>query len=137
MIRRLTGVWAGSTNAQQWAVRDDYFWCRMIYKKGEQRERGFLTGYSKAVQLKAAMETFVNIHLKVRDLLSSVDSLRNMRGSVLGSTCALHRTCPFHCGKSRAGNQHTHDLTADPPAQTKRCHVVGCGCDRTPSWRRS
>jgi hypothetical protein len=29
----------------QWAVRDDYFWCRMIYKKGEQRERGFLTGY--------------------------------------------------------------------------------------------
>lgn len=48
----------------QWAVRDDYFWCNMIYKKGEQRERGFLTGYSKAVKLKAAMETFVNIHLK-------------------------------------------------------------------------
>jgi hypothetical protein len=36
----------------------------MLYKKGEQRERGFLTGYSKAVKLKAAMETFVNIHLR-------------------------------------------------------------------------
>jgi len=74
-LQRLTGVGLpGATNErEQWAVRDDYFWCRMIYKKGEQRERGFLTGYSKAVQLKAAMETYVNIHLKVRRLpLSSV-----------------------------------------------------------------
>mmetsp|Transcript_12113 Transcript_12113/g.23017 ORF Transcript_12113/g.23017 Transcript_12113/m.23017 type:complete len:879 (+) Transcript_12113:141-2777(+) len=57
--------WSARLNTiVQWAVRDDYFWCNMIYKKGEQRERGFLTGYSKAVKLKAAMETFVNIHLK-------------------------------------------------------------------------
>lgn len=120
--------------AQQWAVRDDYFWCRMIYKKGEQRERGFLTGYSKAVQLKAAMETFVNIHLKVRHLLSS------------GCTPEKHewvgawediRTAPESPTQTGEGNQHARDLTADPPPRNQARCVVGWDCGRTPSWRRS
>eukprot|EP00959_Pyramimonas_sp_CCMP1952_P216602 4530418-Pyramimonas_sp.AAC.2 len=79
--------WSARLNTiVQWAVRDDYFWCRMLYKKGEQRERGFLTGYSKAVKLKAAIETFVHIHLKDPDYAKTLCE----DASDPAQVCSLH-----------------------------------------------
>ncbi|KAK3242693.1 hypothetical protein CYMTET_47624 [Cymbomonas tetramitiformis] len=50
-----------------WSVENDYLWCRMLYKKGEQRERSFLTGNAKALEFKGALEAFA--HLIVVDHL--------------------------------------------------------------------
>eukprot|EP00854_Cymbomonas_tetramitiformis_P015335 gene15335-18141_t len=98
-----TVQWSARLNTiVQWAVRDDYFWCRMIYKRGEQRERGFLTGYSKAVTLKASMETFVNLHLKDKEAAASLmAAFEDPQQGAIVEDSFLSRAEPFESGLFR------------------------------------